>query len=114
MNDTTAPSAQALEKQVWQLVKAGRAKEAAAACDQLNQAYPDYAAGWNTSSRVAISLNEPVIALQAVQQALLLAPGKPEFLLQKMASLAVYGDLEAAGIIADEIARHEFATPFTA
>ena len=113
MNDSTA-SASALENQVWQLMKAGRLDEAAAACDQLNQAFPDYAAGWNTSSRVAIGLNEPVIALQAVQRALLLEPGKPEFLLQQMASLAVYGDLDAAIVIADEIATHPFETAYHA
>lgn len=114
MNDATTPSAKALEKNVWQLMKAGRSEEAAAACDQLNQAFPDYAAGWNTASRLAISLNEPIIALQAVQRALLLEPGKPEFLLQKMASLAVYGDFNAAGVIADEIARHVFETAYHA
>ncbi|MGI9220884.1 MAG: tetratricopeptide repeat protein, partial [Woeseiaceae bacterium] len=114
MNDTTTSSAKELEKQVWQLMKAGRSEEAAAACDQLNQAFPDYAAGWNTSSRVAISLNEPVIAMQAVQQALSLQPGKPEFLLQKMATLAVYGDFKAAGVIADDIAVHFFETAYHA
>ena len=95
-------------------MKAGQSDEAAAACDQLNQAFPEYASGWNTCSRLAISLNEPTIALQAVQRALLLSPGKPEFLLQQMASLAVYGDLKAAGIIADEIATHRFETAYHA
>jgi len=107
-------SAKEVEKQIWQLMKAGNLEQAAAACDQLNQAFPDYGPGWNTSSRLAISLNEPVIALQAVQRALLLSPGKPEWLLQKMASLAVYGDLEAAGIVADEIAEHQFETAYHA
>jgi tetratricopeptide (TPR) repeat protein len=114
MNDTTPSAAKDLEKKVWQLMKAGRSEEAAATCDQLNQAFPDYASGWNTSSRLAISLNEPVIALQAVQQALSLSPGKPEFLLQQMACLAVYGDRKAASVIADEIATHVFETAYHA
>lgn len=114
MSNESKNTALKLEKQIWQLMKAGQLEQAAAACDQLNQAFPDYAPGWNTSSRLAISLNEPVIALQAVQRALLLSPGKPEWLLQKMASLAVYGDLKAAGIIADEIAEHEFKTAYHA
>ncbi|MGI9202120.1 MAG: sulfotransferase [Woeseiaceae bacterium] len=114
MNDTTPSAAKDLEKKVWQLMKAGRSEEAAATCDQLNQAFPEYASGWNTSSRLAISLNEPVIALQAVQQALTLSPGKPEFLLQQMASLAVFGDRKAAGVIADEIATHVFETAYHA
>ena len=114
MNDTTPSAAKDLEKKVWQLMKAGRSEEAAATCDQLNQAFPGYASGWNTSSRLAISLNEPVIALQAVQQALSLSPGKPEFLLQQMASLAVFGDRKAAGVIADGIATHVFETAYHA
>ena len=113
-NDSVATKPQALEKQIWQLMKAGQSEEAVAVCDQMNQTFPDYAAGWNTASRLAISLNEPIIALQAVQQALVLSPGRPEFLLQKMASLAVYGDLKAAGIIADEIATHVFETAYHA
>jgi len=95
-------------------MKAGKLEQAAAACDQLNQDYPDYGSGWNTSSRLAIALNEPVIALRAVQRALLLSPGKPEWLLQKMASLAVYGDLDAANVIADELATHKFASGYHA
>ncbi len=110
-NSVTAPQ---LEKQIWQLMKAGKLEQAAAACDQLNQAFPDYGPGWITSSRLAISLNEPAIALQAVQRALLISPDKPEWLLQKMASLAVYGDLKAANIIADEIAEHAFETAYHA
>ncbi len=114
MSKASATTAAQLEKQIWQMMKAGNLEQAAAACDQLNQAFPDYGPGWNTSSRLAISLNEPLIALQAVQRALLLSPGKPEWLLQKMASLAVYGDLEAANIIADEIAEHKFETAYHA
>ena len=110
----TLPTAQELEQNIWQLVKAGRLHDAAAACDQLNQAFPDFDSGWNTSSRVAINLNEPVIALQAVQRALLISPGKPEWLLQKMACLAVYGDLKAANVIADELAQHAFNSAYHA
>jgi tetratricopeptide (TPR) repeat protein len=106
--------AKELEKNVWQLMKAGRSEEAASACDQLNQAFPNYAEGWNTSSRVAISLNEPLIALKAVQHALALDPDKAEYLLQLMAGLAVYGDLEAAGLAADKIAKHVFETAYHA
>lgn len=114
MSELQQQAPEALERQIWQLMKAGQLEQAAAACDQLNQAYPDYGSGWNTSSRLAIALNEPVIALRAVQRALLLSPGKPEWLLQKMASLAVYGDLDAANLIADEIADHRFETAYHA
>ena len=114
MSAQSSNSPEVLERQIWQLMKSGQLEQAAAACDQLNQAFPDYGSGWNTSSRLAIALNEPVIALRAVQRALLLSPGKPEWLLQKMASLAVYGDLDAANIIADELAMHEFKSAYHA
>jgi tetratricopeptide (TPR) repeat protein len=114
MTDAAPTTAPELEKKIWQLMKAGKLEDAAALCDQLNQAFPDYGPGWNTSSRLAIGMNEPVIALMAVQRALLLSPGKPEWLLQKMASLAVYGDLQATNIIADEIAQHVFETAYHA
>lgn len=114
MNEQHPTTPESMERQIWQLMKAGRLEQAAAACDQLNQAFPDYGSGWNTSSRLAIALNEPVIALRAVQRALLLSPGKPEWLLQKMASLAVFGDLDAANIIADELAGHVFKSAYHA
>jgi tetratricopeptide (TPR) repeat protein len=114
MTDATPITAPELEKKIWQLMKTGKLEDAAALCDQLNQAFPDYDYGWITSSRLAISLNEPVIALQAAQRALMLSPDKPEWLLQKMASLAVYGDLKAANIVADEIAEHVFETDYHA
>jgi tetratricopeptide (TPR) repeat protein len=114
MTEMIPTTAKELEHSVWKLMKAGRLQDAAAACDQLNQAFPDYDSGWNTSSRVAINLNEPLIALKAVQQALLLSPGKPEWLMQKMACLAVYGDLAAANVIANELAAHSFDTAYHA
>jgi len=114
MTDATPITAPELEKKIWQLMKAGKPEDAAALCDQLNQAFPDYGPGWNTSSRLAISLNEPVIALQAIERALMQSPDKPEWLLQKMACLAVYGDLKAANIIADQVAEHEFETAYHA
>lgn len=114
MSSQEGNTPEVLERQIWQMMKAGKLEQAAAACDQLNQTFPDYGSGWNTSSRLAITLNEPVLALRAIQRALLLSPGKPEWLVQKMASLAVYGDLNAANILADEIADHQFETAYHA
>lgn len=114
MTDAAPTTAPELEKRIWQLMKAGKSQDAAALCDQLNQAFPNYGPGWNTSSRLAISLNEPEIALQAIQRALSLSPDKPEWLLQKMACLAVYGALKAANTIADDIADHKFETAYHA
>ncbi|MEM7431816.1 MAG: sulfotransferase [Pseudomonadota bacterium] len=105
-------SAIEMEHRVWQLVKAGDMQAAASACDELNSAYPDHDSGWITSSRVAISLNQPGIALQAAEKALEITPDKPEWLLQKMASLALAGFTKAARQLGDQFAYHEFETTF--
>ena len=105
-------SANELEQRVWQLVKAGDLQAAASACDELNGAYPDYDGGWITSSQVAVSLNQPQLALQAVERALQITPEKPEWLLQKMASLALAGFTKAARQLGEQFAEYEFATTF--
>ena len=42
-----------LESQVWKLLEQGRAKDAVARCEQLNQRFPAYAPGWYTTSQLA-------------------------------------------------------------
>jgi len=106
--------AQQAEQHVLQLMREGRLREAAAASDELTQTYPDYESGWRTASQLAMSLNEPVIALRAIDQALRVSPENPECLLQKMACLAVIGDISAAKVVAAELEGHNFDTPYQA
>jgi tetratricopeptide (TPR) repeat protein len=107
-------SPQQAEQHVLQLMREGKLREAAAASDELTQTYPDYDSGWRTASQLAMNLNEPAIALRAIDQALRVSPGKPEWLLQKMACLAVKGDISAAKVAAAELERHDFDAPYHA
>lgn len=97
---------------IRQLVRAGRLRDAAAACDRLNQRYPEFVAGWATATDLALRLNEPEIASRANGRALQLAPGQPRLLLQRVECLMAAGDHQAAteaarqlrGIMADTAA----------
>lgn len=107
-------SAQQAEQHVLQLMREGKLREAAAASDELTQAYPDCDSGWRTASQLAMNLNEPAIALRAIDQALRVSPGKPEWLLQRMVCLTVAGDISAAKVAAAELDRHDFDAPYHA
>lgn len=83
-------------------------REAAEACDQLNQQYPEYEPGWYTASHLAMMINEPLIAVAAIDRALRLSPGKPEWLLQRVECLGAMGDYKAAVATAEQLINHRF------
>lgn len=97
-----------MEACVWQLIRDGRTTRAAEECDALNQQFPEYARGWCTASRLAMELNEPVLALRAIEHALQLSPGKPEWLLQRIECLAATGNVAATREAAKQLAGHQF------
>jgi predicted Zn-dependent protease len=90
---STAPE---LESEVRRLSQAGQLREAAEACDRLNQQHPDFLPGWITASDLALRVNEPLISVRAIDQALRLAPGRPELLIRRVDSLARAGESQAA------------------
>ena len=47
-----------MEAEVWRLMRANKLHDAAMACDQLNQQYPDFVQGWSVAASLA-----PVAAL---------------------------------------------------
>jgi tetratricopeptide (TPR) repeat protein len=110
MNRISDHSAKELEQTVWKQIQAGKLRDAAATCDRLNHQFPDYESGWHTSSQLAMRLNEPRIAVQAIDRALSLSPGKPEWLLQKTACLGATGDLKSATALALRLSEQTFAT----
>ena len=69
-----------LEGQVIKMIRDGQMREAAEICDQMNQRFPEYESGWFTASKLALLVNEPMIAVRAIDRALQLSPGKPEWL----------------------------------
>ena len=99
-----------LENDVRGLVKEGRLRDAAVVCDQLNREFPDYDAGWFTTSQLALLLNEPRLALEAINQALHLAPGKPEWVLHQIECLGAMGESGTAAALAQQLATHRFDT----
>ena len=109
MQDNAATSAADLEKEVQALMQSGKLREAAAACDRLNHQFPDLISGWFTASQLAIQVNEPQIAVRAIDRALALSPGQPELLLQKVTCLGAAGELAEARKLAERLSEHDFA-----
>jgi tetratricopeptide (TPR) repeat protein len=99
-----------LKREVRQLMKSGQLREAAAACDELNQQYPEYVPGWIAATELALRVDEPVIATRANERALKLAPGRPMLLLQRIECLTAVGDTEGAIAIARQFEYHQFDT----
>lgn len=99
-----------LESRVRELIRADKIREAAETCDQLNQQFPEYESGWYTASHLAMLINEPLIAVGAIDRALTLSPGKPEWLRHRIECLAASGDLKSAVITAEQLSDHDFET----
>lgn len=111
MQENAATSASGLEKEVQALMQSGKLREAGAACDRLNHQFPDHISGWFTASQLAIQLNEPQIAVRAIDRALTLSPGQPELLLQKVTCLGAAGETGEARDLAERLADHDFGNP---
>ena len=103
--------AQKLEAQVRNLIRDGQLREAAQACDQLNQRFPDYDSGWYTASQLALLLKEPELGVRAIDHALTLSPGKPEWLLQRIECMGAMGDKAGATELARQLAPHPLDGP---
>ena len=114
MTEPTTKSAAELESQIMRLANDGQLHQAAAACDRLNQSYPEYAPGWYTSSEVAMRLNEPALALGAVERALALEPARPEWVLRKLACLSALGEMDAAFALAEQLKNVKFRDAYHA
>lgn len=97
-----------MEARVRQLIDAGQTRDAAEACDQLNQQFPEYESGWYTASHLAMLVKEPMVALRAIDRALQLSPGKPEWLFQRVECLGALGDVAAARDSAKQLSGHQF------
>ena len=108
MQDNAATTAPGLEREVQGLMQAGKLQEAAIVCDRMNHQFPDHVSGWFTASQLAMQVNEPRIAVRAIDRALTLSPGQPELLLQKVTCLGAAGDLDQARQLAERLGEHTF------
>ncbi len=97
-----------MEGEVRRLMKSRQLHEAAALCDKLNQQFPDLVSGWSIASTLALRLGEPIIAVRAIDRALLLAPGKPGLLYQRVQSLVDAGDSRGAIEVVKQLGSTEF------
>jgi len=104
----TAKTAAELEAHARELVREGKLREAATVCDALNEQFPDFGPGWYTTSKLALLVNEPLVGLEAIGQALRLSPGKPEWLLQQIECVGKAGERKAATELAQQLAGHVF------
>jgi tetratricopeptide (TPR) repeat protein len=98
------------DRAIRRLMQQGRMRDAAAACDQLNQRYPEYVPGWVTATDLALSVNEPEIAARANARALQLTPGQPALLLQRVECLMASGDHHGAIELAGQLRGITFDT----
>jgi tetratricopeptide (TPR) repeat protein len=99
---------QEFEAHIRELIRDGKLHDAAVACDQMNQQFPEFEIGWYTSSHLAMKLNQPQLAVRAIDRAIQLSPGKPEWLFQRVEILAAMGDLTAARETAEQLSDHSF------
>ena len=110
----SANTASELEAHALNLVRDGKIRDAATVCDALNQEFPDYGPGWYTTSKLALLVNEPLVGLEAIIQALRLSPGKPEWMLQQIECVGKAGDRNAASELAQQLSNHVFDSPIYA
>ena len=96
------------DEAVRRLARDGKFREAAEACDRMNQQYPEFERGWYTASRLAMQVKEPKLAVSAIDQALRLSPGKPAWLLHRLECLVELGDFASARVTAAHLIDHQF------
>jgi Flp pilus assembly protein TadD len=83
--------AQAREAVVWQFLDRNDTKQALAACQRLNEEFPDFAPGWRTASHLALKIRNAPLALQAIEKALEIEPDSTTWLIQKALCLSNLG-----------------------
>jgi tetratricopeptide (TPR) repeat protein len=101
-----------LEALAWKLADQGKMKEAIAACSDLNRLYPQYAAGWHTASQFAQRLNNPPMALRAIENAVELEPANSQWLLQQCYCLMQLGRVQQARPLALSLASVELSNGY--
>ncbi len=83
--------ARALEGRVWDQVKRRDMRSAMALCQRLNAEFPSFAPGWRSASQLALKVNNPSVALAAIEKAVALELDNHEWLLQQALCLSKLG-----------------------
>lgn len=111
--DTTRnQDAKRLEARVWQCLDGKDIKQAIAVCQQLNRQYPEFTSGWHTASQLALKINNPSVALQAIERALKIEPDQTDWLLQKAVCLARLRETEQLVELVEQLAGRTMHTAY--
>ncbi len=102
--------AEEIQGLIKQLIDAGKLRDAAESCDEMNQRFPDHESGWYTASQLAMLNKEPIPAVRAIDRALQLSPGKPQWLCQRVECLLAAGDADAAKETARQLNDYRFGS----
>lgn len=105
-------AAKSLEARVWELLGENDAKRAIASCEQLNHEYPEFAPGWHTASHLALQLNNPTMALAAIERAVALDPANSAWLLQQALCLSKLGRIDQVTSLTRELSSRKMKTAY--
>jgi len=111
-NTHDSAAARALEGRVWEKLGQNNVKQAIADCEQLNGQYPDFAPGWHTASHLALKLNNPKMALRAIDKALSIDADNTAWLLQKGLCLMKLGQMEQVDAVVDRLASRQMKSAY--
>jgi hypothetical protein len=89
---------------VWKQMNAGRLKQAVAACRELNESFPGFAAGWYVASELALKFPNPDKALEYINRGLQLEANNPLFKIHKAHCLLFAGQRSDALTLATQVA----------
>lgn len=105
-------AARSLESRVWELLEQNNVTQAIANCERLNKQYPDFAAGWHTASHLAMKLNKPPMALNAIDRALSIEPESTAWLLQKAMCLLKLGRMDQVNSLVTQLTSRKMKTAY--
>lgn len=104
--------AKTLEARVWETLQKGDSRQAVAICQGLNRSHPEFTSGWNTASQLAMKLNNPKAALQAIEKALAIEPQHSPWILQKALCVSMLGRKEQLGPLVQLLLNREMRTAY--
>ena len=99
----TSPRGRRLTEATEHLAR-GRIPQCVVACNQLVGRYPDFADGWSLASRVTLRLGDATGALDCIERALKIAPGSPDWQVQRAVCLYLAGRKDESIVLADQLA----------
>jgi tetratricopeptide (TPR) repeat protein len=105
-------TAKSLEGRVWKSIGQKNLKQAIADCERLNRQCPDFAAGWHTASHLALKLNNPTMALTAIEKALSIEPDNTVWLLQKGLCLTKLGRMEDVDTVVEHLTSRQMKSAY--